>query len=110
MHHVVSKQVYFVVAAVLALLLVATVAASRVDLEGWNVPLALAIASVKAVLIVLFFMHVLYNAPLVRLFAAGGFVWLLLLFALMAPDYLKRGKPTGPTPARPITVEPATPT
>ena len=109
MHHVVSKQVYFAVAAVLGVLLVATVAAARVDLGGWNVPIALVIASVKAVLIVLFFMHVLYNAPLVRLFAAGGFIWLLILFALLAPDYLKRAKPTGPSPARQIAVEAATP-
>ena len=109
MDHVVSKSVYFTVAAILAVLLVVTVAAAQVDLEGWNVPLALAIAAAKAILIVLFFMHVLYSAPLVRLFAVGGFVWLLLLFALLAPDYLKRAKPTGPSPTRQIAVEAATP-
>jgi cytochrome c oxidase subunit 4 len=108
MHHVVSKQVYFIVAAILAVLLVATVGAARIDLEGWNVPLALAIAGVKAALIVLFFMHVLYSAPLVRLFAAGGFVWLVIMFALLAPDYLRRSKPSGPSPTRQIAIEPAT--
>jgi cytochrome c oxidase subunit IV len=90
MHHVVPKMTYYVVAAVLAVLLVVTVAASQVDLGAWNVPLALAIAGSKAVLIVLFFMHVRYGSPMVKLFAAGGFVWLAILMIFTAADFLKR--------------------
>ena len=56
----------------------------------WNVPLALAIAIVKAVLIVLFFMHVRYGSPLVRLFAAGGFFWLLIMLAFVLTDVKMR--------------------
>jgi cytochrome c oxidase subunit IV len=90
MHHVVPKSVYFQIFAWLGVLLVVTVAASRFDLEGWNVPLALGIAAAKATLIVLFFMNVRYGSPLVRLFAMSGFVWLVILFAFVAADVLTR--------------------
>jgi cytochrome c oxidase subunit 4 len=90
MHHVVPKSTYFVVSVLLAVLLVATVAAARVDLGPWNVPIALAIATTKAILIVLFFMHVRYGSPLVRLFAAGGFFWLLIMLTLILTDVQAR--------------------
>ena len=50
----------------------------------------LPIAAAKATLIVLFFMHVRYGSPLVRLFAMSGFVWLIILFAFVAADVLTR--------------------
>jgi cytochrome c oxidase subunit 4 len=88
--HVVPKSVYFLVAAALFVLLVVTVLAAQFDLGYWNTPLAMLIALAKAALIVLYFMHVRYGHPLLRVFAAGGFLWLLILFALMLPDYLTR--------------------
>jgi cytochrome c oxidase subunit 4 len=88
--HVVPKAVYFIVAACLFMLLVVTVLAARVDLGMWNLPIAMLIALTKAALIVLYFMHVRYGSPLLRLFAAGGFLWLVILFALLLPDYLTR--------------------
>jgi cytochrome c oxidase subunit IV len=90
MHHFVAKSTYFIVSAWLALLLVLTVAAARLDLGIWNVPIALAIAFAKAILIVLFFMHVRYGSPLVRLFAAGGFFWLLIMLAFILTDVQAR--------------------
>jgi cytochrome c oxidase subunit 4 len=90
MHHIVSRSTYYIVFAWLVVLLVLTVAAARVDLGVWNVPAALAIAVVKAVLIVLFFMHVRYGSPLVRLFAAGGFFWLLIMLAFIVADVRAR--------------------
>lgn len=90
MHHVVPKATYYSVAVWLAALLVITVAAALLDLGEWNVPLALAIATIKATLIVLVFMHVRYSSPLVRLFAAGGFLWLLFMLTFIAADVLWR--------------------
>lgn len=89
-HHVVPKSTYYVISLCLAVLMIATVAAAQIDLGYWNVPLALAIACTKAALIILFFMHVLYSPPLVKLFAAGGFFWLLLLFAFTFADVYHR--------------------
>jgi cytochrome c oxidase subunit IV len=88
--HVVAKSTYYHVAIWLGVLLVLTVAAAQVDLGDWNLPIALAIAITKAILIVLFFMHVRYGSPLLRLFAAAGFAWLLILFAFLASDVLTR--------------------
>ena len=93
MHYIVPKSVYFQVGAWLAVLFALTVAASRIDLEGWNVPLALAIAAAKASLIILFFMHARYGSPLVRLFAASGFIWLAIMLVFLASDLLARNWP-----------------
>jgi cytochrome c oxidase subunit 4 len=90
MHHIVPKSTYFTIAAWLGALLVVTVVAAQINLGPWNVPIALAIATIKAVLIVLFFMHVRYSTPLVRLFASGGFLWLAIMLAFIAADVLKR--------------------
>ena len=90
MHHVVPKSTYFIIFAWLTALLVLTVAAAHVDLGAWNVPVALAIAMVKAMLIVLFFMHVRYGSPLVKLFAVGGFFWLLIMLAFVLTDVRMR--------------------
>jgi cytochrome c oxidase subunit 4 len=90
MHHVVPKSTYIIIFAWLLALLVLTVAASSVDLREWNVPVALAIAIIKAVLIVLFFMHVRYSSRLVQLFAAGGFVWLAIMLSFTMADVWAR--------------------
>jgi len=57
-HHVASKRTYYTVIAILAVLLVLTVAVAEINLGWLNVPVALVIASAKAILIVLYFMHV----------------------------------------------------
>jgi len=91
MSHIVAKSVYFQVSFCLAILLLLTVTAAQFDLGHWNVPIALAIAFAKATLIVLFFMHIRYGTPLMKLFAAAGFIWLAILFSLTAADVLYRG-------------------
>jgi cytochrome c oxidase subunit 4 len=87
---IVPKSVYFTVAACLAVLLALTVLAAEFNLGVFNTPIALTIAVAKAVLIVLFFMHVRYAPPLVRVFAAGGFLWVAILFVLTLSDFLTR--------------------
>lgn len=81
---------YLKVFAALVLLLVLTVFAAEVHLGVFNTPIAMIIAFVKAVLIVLFFMHVRYSPPLVRVFAVSGFLWLLIMFVFTFSDVLTR--------------------
>lgn len=88
--HIVPKSTYFTVFGCLAALMVVTVAAAEVHLGYFNTPIAMLIALVKATLIVLFFMHIRYASPLVRVFAAGGFVWLAIMFLLTFADVLTR--------------------
>jgi cytochrome c oxidase subunit IV len=89
--HVLPKTSYYAVYAALLVLLVLTVGAAYVDLGRMNFPVSMAIAVVKAVLIVLIFMHVRDNEPLVWVFAGAGFLWLVILIALSLSDYLTRG-------------------
>ena len=67
-----------------------TVAVAKMDLGYFNTPIAMVIALAKAALIVLFFMHVRNAPPLVRIFAAGGFLWLGILFVFTFSDVLTR--------------------
>lgn len=92
MSHIVSTKLYFGVFAALMVLTALTVAASRIDLGGLNVFVALVIAITKAVLVVLFFMHVRYSSRLTQLFVSAGFFWLVILLTLTLSDYLTRGQ------------------
>jgi len=85
-----TTQLYYSIFAALMVLLVVTVAAAYVDLGRLSFPLAAAIATVKAVLIMLYFMHVRYSRPLIWLMASASVAWLAILFGLTFSDYLTR--------------------
>lgn len=51
--------------------------------------IAMAIAVTKAVLVVLFFMHVKFSTQLTKFWAVLGFLWFLLMFIMFA-DYTTR--------------------
>ncbi len=89
--HVVPIKLYATIVGCLFFLTVITILAAFVELGALNTPLALGIALLKGTLVVLFFMHVRYNSPLMWVFAAGGFFMLLILFALLMQDYMSRG-------------------
>jgi cytochrome c oxidase subunit 4 len=92
-HQKTSKGLYYRVFAALLVLLVLTVAVAFVDLGAWSVVLALTIASSKALLIVLYFMHVRTSSRLTQLFTVGMLLWLLILISITLSDYLTRGAP-----------------
>ena len=88
--HIASLKLYFGIAAALFILLALTVGVARVDLGELNVAAALLIAVVKAVLVVLYFMHVRWSSRMVWLFASGGLLWLAILFMLTLSDFFTR--------------------
>jgi len=80
--------------AIFVALLVLTGVTYLVALQdfGWmNTPIALAVALVKASLVVIYFMGVRYNTPLTKVTVVAGFFWLFILFGLTLNDYLTRG-------------------
>ncbi|HMK31541.1 MAG TPA: cytochrome C oxidase subunit IV family protein [Terriglobales bacterium] len=87
--HVVPKKTYYLVGAALIALMVLTAILSRVPMPGeLNTLIALTIAGIKALLVLLFFMHLKYEKPplnAVVLFA--GLFWLVLLMGLSMTDY-----------------------
>ena len=89
-HHS-GPRLYVAIWGLLMVLLCVTVAVNEVDLGQWNFFIAFAIAMVKAVLIVLFFMHVRHSPGLTRVVACAGFFWLAIMLALTFADYLTRG-------------------
>jgi cytochrome c oxidase subunit 4 len=93
---VVSVTVYAVVFLALLILTTLTTAIAFIDLGGaWNNAVALTIAVAKALLVILYFMHVRYSDKLTWVFAAAGFFWLLILIGGTMDDVLTR-PPTSP--------------
>lgn len=90
-HHVIPRPFYYRIFAVLMGLTAVTVGVAFVDLGPLNTFLALAIALSKALLVMLFFMHVRYSSRLIWVCVAAGFFWLALLLTLLMSDYLSRG-------------------
>ena len=95
-HHIVPMSVYLSVFMGLMVGTALTVAVAYVDLGWLNTPVALLIAIAKASIVVLFFMHVRYNSPLMWVFAAAGFFFVLILLALTLQDYISRPWEAGP--------------
>ncbi len=71
-------------------LTVLTVFVATLDLGRFNAIVALSIAVLKAMLVVLYFMHVRYSSKLTWAFVGAGFFWLAILFALTLSDYFSR--------------------
>jgi cytochrome c oxidase subunit IV len=84
-----TKTIYLVFTALIALLAL-TILVAYINFGVFNFALALIIAVLKAVLIVLFFMEVRYRSRLTWIFAASGFVWLVVMLALTLSDYATR--------------------
>jgi cytochrome c oxidase subunit 4 len=82
--------VYFAVFGALAAGTILTYYASTVDLGWANTPIALVIASVKASLVILYFMHAIHSSRLTWVVILGSFLWLGVLFVLTFADYLTR--------------------
>jgi len=72
-------KVYFAVWGVLLVLTAVTVAVSYLNLGLWNASVALAIASLKARLVALYFMHLRHEIKLVLGFAVFPFLILGLI-------------------------------
>ena len=88
--HIVPTRVYYSVFAILMLCTLATVLIAFVDLGPLNTVAALTIAVFKAVLVILYFMHVKYGTRLTWAVVVGSVFWLGILLVLTMSDYLTR--------------------
>ena len=84
-HHGGSLSTYLGIFFALLVLTGATVLVAYEDFGVLNTPIALFIASVKATLVILFFMHVKWSERLIALFAFSGFAWVLILIFFGVP-------------------------
>jgi cytochrome c oxidase subunit 4 len=89
--HITPLRNYVRVWGALMALTVVTVAAAQINLGPLNVPLALAIATLKASLVALFFMHLFYDDRFLSVVFGSGLLFLLIFASLTIIDPLTRG-------------------
>jgi cytochrome c oxidase subunit IV len=103
--HVVPVRSDLRVCAALAVLTITTYYAATIDMETalhthfpLNSLVALTIAVTKAVLVILFFMHVKYSSRMTKVVVIAGFFWLGIMLTITMSDYFFRsvGSLTGP--------------
>ncbi len=89
-HHIVTPMQYGMVFITLLVGTAITVGAAYVDLKVFNPIIALGIASFKAVIVILFFMHVAFQSRLIKMTVAAGFFTFLVLITMTLSDYISR--------------------
>jgi cytochrome c oxidase subunit 4 len=91
--HVVPPRVYVIIFLTLMALTALTTWVAYIDLGALNVVIMLAIAGIKASLVVLWFMHARYESQLTRVTILGAVFWLLVLIVISASDVFIRFRP-----------------
>ena len=90
-HHAATPRNYFVIFGILMGLTATTVGASFLELGPLNLTVALAIAGTKALLVLLFFMHLIHSNRLNCIAIAGAVYFFAILVVLTMSDYGARG-------------------
>jgi len=85
--HIVSPKIYIVIFASLMLGTGITVWAAFQNFGLFNIVIALAIATIKATLVVLYFMHARYSPKRTQLVIVCSVFWLAIMLALTLSDY-----------------------
>ena len=94
----ITVRTYLVVFLALLVLTALTTGVAFIDLgRGLNDVAALAIAVLKALLVVLYFMHVRYSDRFTWVIAAAGIFWLLILIGGTLDDLATRNLLPGET-------------
>ena len=89
--HISSIKLYVTIWVALMVGTILTVVAAQIDLGVFNPIVALAIATTKAVLVVLFFMHVKYaHEKLTKMVIVTAIFFFLILLSLTMADYTTR--------------------
>jgi len=96
--HIVPVATYVGVFFALMIGTALTTWVAYIDLGRWNTVVALAIAVIKMILVVLFFMHVKYNKGLTRIVILAAFFWLGIMITLSLADELTRHWELNPAP------------
>jgi cytochrome c oxidase subunit IV len=93
--HIASPKMYVAIFLALMVCTAATVWAAYVNLGPMNIVVALVIATLKATLVVLFFMHAKYSPKRTHLIIICAVFWLGIMLALTLSDYQTRVPTSG---------------
>ena len=90
-HHIAPVSLYITIFVLLMVLTLATWGVTFVHLGMFNLPVALAIAVVKATLVIMFFMHVYWSPKIIKVTVGMSIFFLLIMLMMVMSDYLSRG-------------------
>lgn len=88
-HPITQPRVYFLVFAGLMVLTALTVGASFLELQN-HIAVGLVFGAAKAILVILFFMHLIHSSRLTWMVVASGLFWMGIMLALTLADYSTR--------------------
>ena len=88
--HGYSGTTYLIVFVALLVLLALTVVVAGFDLGPLNIFAAMAIAAVKAALVVLYFMQAKRSTWIIKVYAGAAVVWLMIATVITFADYVTR--------------------
>jgi len=88
--HIVSPKIYLAVFTTLMAGTGITVWAAFQNFGKFNIVIALAIATIKATLVVLYFMHARYSPKRTQLVIVCSVFWLAIMLSLTLADYNTR--------------------
>jgi len=89
-HHVVGPKTYLLILLALLVLTATTTGAAFINMGIFSPIVALGIACLKAVLVILFFMHIRYSSRVMMLTVGAGFFTFLVLITMTLSDYISR--------------------
>jgi cytochrome c oxidase subunit 4 len=89
--HVIPQRIYILIFVTLLMLTLVTVDVAFYNFGWLNLYIALTIATCKATLVILYFMHLRYSERLTWVFVGAGLFWLALLIGLTIGEIFSRG-------------------
>lgn len=89
-HHIIPFNIYIRVLIALLFLTVLTVVAAQIDFGEWNVVIAILIATVKASLVLSFFMHLRYDDKQYLVIFLTGIFFLSVMYLFSYLDIVTR--------------------
>jgi cytochrome c oxidase subunit IV len=98
--HIVSPKVYLAIFAALMIGTTLTVWAAFQNFGPFNIVIALGIATIKATLVVLYFMHARYSPKRTQLVIVCAIFWLAIMLGLTLSDYNTRAHEMQPGVSR----------
>ncbi len=98
--HIVSPKVYLLIFLSLMAGTAITVWAAFQNFGKFNIVIALVIATIKATLVVLYFMHARYSPKRTQLVIVCSVFWLAIMLGLTLSDYNTRSHETQPGEGR----------
>lgn len=89
-HHILPFSLYVKIFLSLLVLTVITVLVAQFDFGSLNTLIAMLVATVKATLVALYFMHLKYDDKANAVCLLGGVFFLIIMFAFIAIDIYTR--------------------